>query len=66
MEYIFFSLTTFFKKIPYLVKLLIFKKNLLYHYEHSRHKRRISVILDLFPKISRRYLILRGNVVTEL
>ena len=36
----------------------IFKK---YYYEYSKHNRPISVIFYLFPKISRRYFILRGK-----
>ena len=49
-----------------LLKLLIFIKHLSYLYEYSRHYRPVSVIFYSSPKISRRYFILRGNVVTEL
>ena len=49
-----------------LLKLLIFIKICLNHYAYSRHNGPASEIFDLFLKISRRYLILRGNIVTEL
>ena len=38
-------------------------KNVLYHYKYSRYYRPVSVIFDLFSKISRRNFILRENVV---
>ena len=42
-----------------------YKKNQ-YFYENSRYNRPVSIIFYSFRKISRRYFILRGNVVTEL
>ena len=46
------------KNIPQLkvadsLKLFIFIKICLHHYEYSRHNRPVSVILDSIPKISR-------------
>ena len=48
------------------VKILIFIKIFWCYYEYSRHKRPVSVLFYSFPKTSRQYFILRGNVVTEL
>ena len=49
-----------------LLKLLIFIKIFLYHYEYSRHKRPVSVIFYSFPKVSRRFIILRWEFSIQI